>query len=52
MFDFLFFLLSIYTFYLLQLLHKFLIPIAELAFPIGIPTKEAQAEMKTHPLTV
>ena len=27
-------------------------PIAELVFPIGIPTKEAKAEMKTHSLTV
>ena len=27
-------------------------PIAELLIPIGIPTKEAKAEMETHPVTV
>ena len=27
-------------------------PIAELVTPIGTPTKEAKAEMETHPLTV
>ena len=27
-------------------------PIAELVNPIGIPTKEAKAEMETHPVTV
>ena len=27
-------------------------PIAELVIAIGIPTKEAKAEMETHPLTV
>ena len=27
-------------------------PIVELAIPIGIPTKEAKAEMKTHPVIV
>ena len=27
-------------------------PIAELLIPIGIPTKEAKAEMGTHPVTV
>ena len=25
-------------------------PIVELAIPIGIPTKEAEAEMETHPV--
>ena len=25
-------------------------PIAELVIPVGIPTKEAKAEMKTHPV--
>ena len=27
-------------------------PIAELEIPIGIPTKEAKAEMEKHPVTV
>ena len=27
-------------------------PIAELVIPIGIPTKEAKAEMEIHPVTV
>ena len=27
-------------------------PIVELAIPIGIPTKEAKAEMETHPIIV
>ena len=27
-------------------------PIVELVLPIGIPTKETKAEMKTHPVTV
>ena len=27
-------------------------PIVELAIPIGIPIKEAKAEMETHPVTV
>ena len=27
-------------------------PIAELVFPIGIPTKEEKAEIETHPVTV
>ena len=27
-------------------------PIAELVFPTGIRTKEAKAEMETHPLTI
>ena len=43
------------------LTHKFLIPvvitkffnpIVELAIPIGIPTKEAKAEMEAHPVFV
>ena len=25
-------------------------PIAELAIPVGVPTKEAKAEMETHPV--
>ena len=27
-------------------------PITELVIPIGIPTKEAKAEMETHPVTL
>ena len=27
-------------------------PIAELVIPIGIPTKEAKAEMETHPVNI
>ena len=27
-------------------------PVAELVTPIGIPTKEAKAEMETHPVIV
>ena len=27
-------------------------PIAELVIPIGIPSKEAKAEMEIHPITV
>ena len=27
-------------------------PIAELVIPIGMPTKEAKAEMETHPVIV
>ena len=27
-------------------------PIAELVIPIGIPTKEAKAEMETHPVII
>ena len=27
-------------------------PIAECVIPTGIPTKEAKAEMETHPVTV
>ena len=27
-------------------------PIVELAIPVGIPTKEAKAEMETHPVIV
>ena len=27
-------------------------PIAELIIPIGIPTKEVEAEMEMHPVTV
>ena len=30
----------------------FLIQIAELVIPTGIPTKEAKAEMETHPVIV
>ena len=31
---------------------QFFNPIVELVIPIGIPTKEANEEMETHPLTV
>ena len=31
---------------------RIVIPIAELEIPIGIPTKEAKAEMEKHPVTV
>ena len=41
-----------YTFQFLQLLFQFSInPTAELAMPIGIPTKEAKVEMETHTVT-
>ena len=53
--------LSCFLFFFLIIDLYFLIPvviaqifnfIAELVIPIGIPTKEAKAEMETHSLTV
>ena len=53
--------LSCFLFFFLIIDLYFLIPvviaqifnfIAELVIPIGIPTKEAKAEMETHPVTV
>ena len=32
-------------------LHKFLNQTAELAMPMGIPTKETKAEIESHPVT-
>ena len=53
--------LSCFFFFYLIINFKFLIPeviaqisnpIAELVIPTGIPTKEAKAEMETHPVIV
>ena len=40
-----------FTFQLLQLLHKLLIPITELIIPTEIPNKEGKAEILVHPIT-
>lgn len=40
--------LSYHVFFLL--LRKIFNPTSKLAIPIGIPTKEAKAETKTHPV--
>ena len=42
----------IYTFLILAVITQIFNPIAEIVFPIGIPTKEAKAEIETYPLTV
>ena len=46
---FLFFLIG--DFLVPGVIAQFFNPSAELAIPTGIPTKEAKAEMKTHPVT-
>ena len=40
------------TFLIPAVITQFFNPIAELATPTGIPTKEAKAEMETHLVTV
>ena len=45
------FFLTIDLYFLIQLLLHIFNLSAELVIPIGIPTKEVKAEMKTHPVT-
>ena len=50
---FLFFFLIIDLYFLIAaVIIQIFNPIAELVISIGIPTKEAKAEMETHPVTV
>ena len=49
---FLFFLIIELFFLIHPAIGQILNPIAELATPIGIPTKEAKSEMETHPVIV
>ena len=50
---FFFFFLNIYLCFLIPaVITKIFNLIAELVIPIGIPTKDAKAEMETHPGTV
>ena len=49
---FFFFLKTYLHFLILAVLAQFFNPIAELVIPIGIPIKEAEAEMETHPVIV
>ena len=49
---FFFFFLIIDLYYLIPaVIAQILNPIAELVIPIGIPSKEAKAEIKIHPVT-
>ena len=47
---FLFFLIINIYFLIAAVITQIFTPIAELVIPIGIPTKEAKAKMKTHPV--
>ena len=48
-----FFFLIIDLYYLIPaVIAQIFNPIAELVIPIGMPIKEAKAEMETHPVTV
>ena len=50
---FFFFFLIIDLYFLIQaVIAQIFNPIAELVIPIGIPTTEAEAEMKIHPVIV
>ena len=49
---FLFFLIIDLYFLIPAVIAQIFYPIAELVIPIGIPAKEAKAEMKTHPVIV
>ena len=52
MFLFLFFLFMGLHFLIPAVITQIFNPVAELVTPIGIPTKEAKAEMETHPVIV
>ena len=47
-----FFLIIDLDFSILAVMIKMMNPVAKLAMPIGIPTKEAKAKMETHQPTV
>ena len=47
----LFLIIDLY-FQILAVITQIITPIAELVIPTGIPTKEAKAEMETHPVPV
>ena len=49
---FLFFLIIDLYFLILAIITQIFHAVAELIIPIGIPTKEAKAEMETHPVIV
>ena len=49
---FFFFLINDLHFLIAAVIAQIFNAFAELAIPIGIPTKEAKAEMDVHPLTV
>ena len=49
---FLFFLITDLYFLIPAFITQIFNPIIELAIPIGIPTKEAKAEIETHPVIV
>ena len=49
---FLFFLIIDLYFLIPAAIAQIFNPIAELVIPIGIPTKEAKVEIKTHPVNV
>ena len=49
---FFFFLIIDLYFLIAAVIAQIFNPIAELAIPIGIPTKKAKAEMETHPVIV
>ena len=49
---FFFFLVIDLYFFIPAVVTQIFNPIAELVIPIGIPTKEAKAEMETHPVIV
>ena len=51
MFFFFFLIIALY-FLISTVIRQIFNSIAELLIPIGIPTKEAKAEMKTHPVIV
>ena len=52
MFLLLFFLIIDLHFLIPEVIAQIFNPIAEFIFPIGIPTKEAKAEMETHQVIV
>ena len=49
---FFFFLIIDLCFLIAEVIAQILNPIAELAIPIGIPTKEAKSEIEIHPVIV
>ena len=48
----LFFLIIDYYFLIPSVFGQIFNPVAELVIPIGIPSKEAKAEIKMHPVTL
>ena len=49
---FIFFLIIVLYFLIVAVIAQIFNPVVELVIPIGIPTKEAKAEIETHPAIV